>query len=120
MQLAWGRARQTGAARRVAVTGLGVVVSCGIGKDAFWEGLCAPAPVGDRRVTGFDPTNWFGPNPPAVVAMLRAAGFGRVAVVHRPRALPLRFARAVWQAAAGRARPISAMNQGRLVVHAWR
>jgi len=32
-----------------------------IGKDAFWEGLCAPAPVGDRRVTAFDPTAWFGP-----------------------------------------------------------
>jgi 3-oxoacyl-[acyl-carrier-protein] synthase II len=61
MQLAWGRARQTGAARRVAVTGLGVVVRAGIGKDAFWEGLCAPAPVGDRRITEFDPTAWFGP-----------------------------------------------------------
>ena len=62
MQLAWGRAGgQAAAGRRVAVTGLGVVVRCGIGKDAFWEGLCAPAPVGDRRITGFDPTAWFGP-----------------------------------------------------------
>jgi 3-oxoacyl-[acyl-carrier-protein] synthase II len=62
MQLAWGRARgQEATGRRVAVTGLGVVVRCGIGKDAFWEGLCAPAPVGDRRITEFDPTVWFGP-----------------------------------------------------------
>src|SRR5436189_45638 len=31
----------------------------------------------------FDPTNWWGPNPEAVVAMLRAAGFARVEVVSR-------------------------------------
>ncbi|HZU78940.1 MAG TPA: beta-ketoacyl-ACP synthase II [Acidimicrobiales bacterium] len=47
--------------RRVAVTGIGVVACCGIGADAFWEGLLAPAPEGERRVEGFDPTAWFGP-----------------------------------------------------------
>jgi 3-oxoacyl-[acyl-carrier-protein] synthase II len=62
MQLAWGRVRdRAGPARRVAVTGLGVAVTCGVGKDAFWEGLCSPAPVGDRRVDQFRPTDWFGP-----------------------------------------------------------
>ena len=45
--------------RRVAVTGLGVVASCGIGIEAFWEGLCGPAPEGERRVTDFDPTPHF-------------------------------------------------------------
>ena len=45
--------------RRVAVTGLGVVAPCGIGVDAFWEGLCGPAPEGDRRVHDFDPSPWF-------------------------------------------------------------
>ena len=45
--------------RRVAVTGLGVVSSCGIGVEAFWEGLCGPAPTGDRRVADFDPTPHF-------------------------------------------------------------
>tara|TARA_B100000949_G_scaffold215514_1_gene211787 strand:- start:361 stop:1533 length:1173 start_codon:yes stop_codon:yes gene_type:complete len=45
--------------RRVAVTGLGVVASCGIGTDAFWDGLCGDAPVGDRRVHDFDPTPHF-------------------------------------------------------------
>ena len=30
-----------------------------------------------------DPTNWFGPNPPAVVALLRAAGFTDVRMVSR-------------------------------------
>lgn len=41
--------------RRVAVTGLGVVSTCGIGVDAFFAGLCGPAPEGERRVHDFDP-----------------------------------------------------------------
>ena len=45
--------------RRVAVTGLGVVSTCGIGTDAFWDGLCGPAPEGDRLVPDFDPSLWF-------------------------------------------------------------
>jgi 3-oxoacyl-[acyl-carrier-protein] synthase II len=45
--------------RRVAVTGLGVVSAAGIGTDAYFEGLCSPAPVGERRVTGFDPNEHF-------------------------------------------------------------
>jgi tRNA (mo5U34)-methyltransferase len=31
-----------------------------------------------------DPSTWVGPNPAAVVAMLRAAGFGRVAAIAQP------------------------------------
>ena len=45
--------------RRVAVTGLGVVSTCGVGADAFWDGLCGPAPEGDRLVPDFDPSLWF-------------------------------------------------------------
>ena len=45
--------------RRVAVTGLGVVSTCGVGTDAFWNGLCGPAPEGDRLVPDFDPSPWF-------------------------------------------------------------
>jgi 3-oxoacyl-[acyl-carrier-protein] synthase II len=45
--------------RRVAVTGVGVVATCGIGADAFWAGLSAPAPEGERRVHDFDPSDWF-------------------------------------------------------------
>ncbi len=48
--------------RRVAVTGIGVVAPCGIGKDAFWNGLCGPAPEGEHRVFDFVPDDWF-PNP---------------------------------------------------------
>ena len=49
------------AGRRVAVTGLGVLACCGIGTDAFWDGLQRPAPAGERRVPDFDPAAWFGP-----------------------------------------------------------
>jgi 3-oxoacyl-[acyl-carrier-protein] synthase II len=31
-----------GTGRRVAITGLGVVAPCGLGKEAFWQGLCGP------------------------------------------------------------------------------
>jgi 3-oxoacyl-[acyl-carrier-protein] synthase II len=47
--------------RRVAITGLGVMACCGIGVDAFWDGLQRPAPEGERRIHDFDPSAWFGP-----------------------------------------------------------
>ncbi len=46
-------------ARRVAITGLGIVSCVGIGKDAFWQGLLGPAPEGFRTVPDFDPSAWF-------------------------------------------------------------
>jgi 3-oxoacyl-[acyl-carrier-protein] synthase II len=46
------------AGRRVAITGIGVLACCGVGTDAFWEGLHGPPPEGDRRVTDFDPGRW--------------------------------------------------------------
>jgi 3-oxoacyl-[acyl-carrier-protein] synthase II len=45
--------------RRVAVTGLGVLASCGSGLDAFWTGLCAAPPEGERRLHDFDPEPFF-------------------------------------------------------------
>ena len=46
---------------RVAVTGLGAVTCCGVGIDALWDGLTRPTITGERRVTDFDPTEYFGP-----------------------------------------------------------
>lgn len=58
-----GRADGTGSVvgRRVAITGLGVVATCGVGKDAFWAGLLATPSDGVRRVDDFDGTPYFGP-----------------------------------------------------------
>ncbi|HTW08176.1 MAG TPA: beta-ketoacyl-[acyl-carrier-protein] synthase family protein [Acidimicrobiales bacterium] len=51
MLASYGGRDGTGAVpgRRVVVTGLGVVASCGIGPDAFWEGLLAEPPVARVR-----------------------------------------------------------------------
>ncbi|HEY2813196.1 MAG TPA: beta-ketoacyl-ACP synthase II [Acidimicrobiales bacterium] len=46
--------------RRVAVTGVGVLNACGVGRDEFWSGLLAPQPTGERRITDFDPIEFFG------------------------------------------------------------
>jgi 3-oxoacyl-[acyl-carrier-protein] synthase II len=48
--------------RRVVITGLGVVSSCGIGVGAFWEGLHhLPPPRRSRPVEGLDVSALFGP-----------------------------------------------------------
>lgn len=59
-----GKADGTGAVagRRVVVTGLGVVTSCGSGAPAFWQGLMGPAPVGRvRPVQELDVAHLFSP-----------------------------------------------------------
>ena len=45
--------------RRVAVTGMGVIAHCGIGKEAFWNGLNGPVEDIERRVYDFDPAPYF-------------------------------------------------------------
>jgi 3-oxoacyl-[acyl-carrier-protein] synthase II len=49
------------AGRRVAITGIGAISCCGVGTDALWAGLNSSPPRGERRVTDFDPSPWFGP-----------------------------------------------------------
>ena len=51
-----------GSGRRVAITGLGVVAPCGVGRDAFWNGLFGPGLVGVERHTtieDWDPSPWY-------------------------------------------------------------
>lgn len=47
--------------RRVAVTGLGVVSTCGVGKDAFWAGLHGPGLTNRQWITieDWDPGPYF-------------------------------------------------------------
>lgn len=50
-----------GRARRVAITGYGVVAPCGIGKQSYWAGLNGPSLTGGRSVTiaDWDPLPYF-------------------------------------------------------------
>jgi tRNA (mo5U34)-methyltransferase len=75
---------------------------------------------------GLDPTNWWGPNPEAVVGMLRAVGFSEVEVVSSDSSL-YRWSRAMRRvprylrtAVQHRTRPFEHPAQGRVVVHARR
>jgi len=75
---------------------------------------------------GWDPTNWWGPNPEAVKAMLRVVGFTRVEVV-TPDSTAYRLARAAGRIphyfetlARHRVRPAENIAQGRAVFHAFK
>ena len=47
--------------RRVAITGLGVVATCGIGREQFWTGLLGPGATSGRsvRIEEWDPVAYF-------------------------------------------------------------
>ncbi len=65
-----------------------------------------------------DPTNWWGPNVPAVEGMLRSVGFGRVTTVTPQRSAPYRAARALYHRVRGKNRLREALRQDRAVFHA--
>lgn len=65
-------------------------------------------------------TNWWGPNVAAVEGLLKAAGFGRVDLVHPGRSWPVRLLRAVkWRAKKGWP-VLRTLAQDRVAFHAWR
>jgi len=43
----------------VAITGVGVVAPCGIGKDQFWQGLLTQPDDGARQIIDWDPQPYF-------------------------------------------------------------
>ena len=73
----------------------------------------------DRELNG-DPTNWWGPNVPAVHGMLRSVGFQRIRTVTPPPSAPYRFARAFAHRVRGKNRFEPALRQDRVVLHAWK
>ena len=82
-------------------------------------GLARPAlAFYPERELNDDPTNWYGPNPPAVHAMLRSVGFARVRTVTSPRSALYRAARALYHRARGKNTLRSAFRQDRAVFHA--
>jgi tRNA (mo5U34)-methyltransferase len=70
-----------------------------------------------RELNG-DPTNWWGPNVPAVRGMLQAVGFERVETMTRLPSAPYRTARALAHWWKGKNRPSLAFRQDRAVFHA--
>jgi 3-oxoacyl-[acyl-carrier-protein] synthase II len=50
-----------GRGRRVAITGYGVVAPCGLGKDAFWQGLLGPAITEAKAIfiENWDPSAYY-------------------------------------------------------------
>jgi len=67
-----------------------------------------------------DASNWWGPNPAAVEAMLQAVGFARVDIVQRPRGFPFSVARGIRRARRGKDPFRRALGYGRLTAHAFR
>lgn len=67
-----------------------------------------------------DRTNWWGPNPAAVTAMLQSVGFSRVEVVSSHRSLPARAGRALWERARSGQPFRAGLQRDRVAFHAWR
>lgn len=67
-----------------------------------------------------DATNWVGPNPAAVVAMLKVAGFARVEIVSGLRSVFFRLARAAYYGYKRRQPFWQFARTDRIVVHAWK
>ena len=67
-----------------------------------------------------DATNWVGPNPAGVVAMLKVAGFARVEIVSGLRSVFFRLARAAYYGYKRRQPFWQFARTDRIVVHAWK
>ncbi len=109
--------------RLASVTGELLVVETHV--DMTWTRRPAMAFYPGHEL-GLDPTNWWGPNPEALVAMLRTVGFGAVEVVSRDDAA-FRLLRSIRRTprylaflARHRQAPPEHPAQGRIVVHARR
>lgn len=87
--------------------------------DLTWTSYPAMRFYPGNELAG-DASNWFGPNPAAVIGMLKAVGFRKVEVVSaRYRPLVARIGRAILKR--GMYKPFwPAIQNDRIVVHAWR
>lgn len=69
---------------------------------------------------GQDQTNWCGPNPACVIAMLKTVGFNRIEIVSGLRPSYFRFAKACWLKWKRGHQFWSMLRTDRIVVHAWK
>jgi len=70
------------------------------------------------RELDHDPTNWWGPNEPAVHGMLQSCGFQAVRTVTASRSAPYRLVRAVFHQLKGKKPALLAYRQDRAAFHA--
>ena len=66
-----------------------------------------------------DPTNWWGPNPAAVVAMLKSVGFRKVQLVSKQHSPLFTLGAAAYLKIRRRAPFFPTLQQNRMVFHAW-
>jgi tRNA (mo5U34)-methyltransferase len=69
---------------------------------------------------GRDPTNWCGPNPAAVVGMLKTVGFRRVEIVSGLRSPLFRLAKGAYYWQKHRHQFWGTVRTDRIIVHAWK
>jgi len=86
--------------------------------DLVWIRRPAIAFYPETELDG-DPTNWYGPNPPAIAAMLRAVGFRRVKEVSRFPRLRSLVGGAIAYVRADKPTILS-FQRCRMVFHAWK
>jgi tRNA (mo5U34)-methyltransferase len=67
-----------------------------------------------------NPSNWWGPNPAAIEAMLRTVGFRRVEKFSEMRSRTYKLGAAAYLWLKGYAQFFSTLQQNRVVFHAWR
>jgi tRNA (mo5U34)-methyltransferase len=67
-----------------------------------------------------DQSNWCAPNPPGVVALLKAAGFRKVEIVAKPRSVFFRLAKAAYYKAKWKVPFLTHARTDRIAVHAWK
>jgi len=85
--------------------------------DMIGFGRPAVAFYPGRELNG-DPTNWWGPNVPAVEGMLKTSGFSEVRTITPQRSAPYRAARALLHRLRGKNNLAAAFRQDRAVFHA--
>ncbi|MGZ4124583.1 MAG: DUF1698 domain-containing protein [Actinomycetota bacterium] len=103
--------------RVLSVTGERLIMSTFV--DMTWARRPLMAFYPDAEANN-DPTNWWGPNPAAVVAMLRTVGFSRVELVNAPAAMRNRLIRGMRRRLRRGAPLLPELWQGAVVCHAWR
>ena len=103
--------------RIFSVTGRHLILETHI--DMLWSTRPAMVFYPSAELHG-DPTGWWGPNPAAVVAMLKSVGFRKVQLVSREHSPFFMLGTAAYLKMRRRTPFFTTLQQNRMVFHAWR